>query len=65
MIGLDIDDERAQTRRPRLVLFGRGPIAFRALSSNVQMHKCALKRYAYLIFVNMYYVLALQTKIKE
>ena len=56
---IDIYDEGAQTRRPRLVLFGQGPMVFRALSSNVQMHKCALKRYTYFIFVIVYYVLAL------
>ena len=32
-------DERVQTRRQRLVLFGQGPMVFRALSSKVQMHK--------------------------
>ena len=62
---IDIYDERAQTRRPRLVHFGPGPIVFRALSSNVQIHKCALKRSTNFIFVIVYYALALQTKIKE
>ena len=43
-----------------------GPMVFRALSSKVQMHKCALQqRYIYFIFVIAIYVLALQTKIKE
>ena len=52
---IDIYDERVQTRRPRLVLFGPGPMVFRVLSSNVQMHKCALKRHTYFIFVIVYY----------
>ena len=51
---IDIYDERGQTRRPRPMFFGPGPMVFRALSSNVQMHKCALKRYTYFIFVIVY-----------
>ena len=62
---IDIYDERVQTGPPRLALFGSGPMVFRALLSNVQIHKCALKRYNHFIFVIVYYVLALQTKIKE
>ena len=59
---IDIYDKRVQTTPLHLVHFGPGPMVFRALPSNVQIHKCALKRYTYFIFVIVYYVLALQTK---